>query len=195
MIVEVGEWVLDQALEDSSRWFDAGLQTRVAINVSPWQLRRGDFADRVLSRLNGRKCFPGGLDLEITESALLQDPDETTRKLELLRVSGVGIAIDDFGTGYSSLSYLRQFPIDVLKIDKSFIDDILASKQQRALVNAIVTLARNLDLAVVAEGIEDSAQRSMLARMGCPYGQGYLFSRPVWAADVPVLLAEGALAA
>jgi EAL domain-containing protein (putative c-di-GMP-specific phosphodiesterase class I) len=101
---------------------------------------------------------------------------------------GIRIAIDDFGTGYSSLSYLRHMPVDVLKIDKSFIDDMIGSPQQRALVNAIVTLARNLELAVVAEGIEDAPQRALLARMGCPYGQGYLFSRPAWPGDIRTLL-------
>jgi EAL domain-containing protein (putative c-di-GMP-specific phosphodiesterase class I) len=97
---------------------------------------------------------------------------------------GVRIAIDDFGTGYSSLSYLRQLPVDVLKLDKSFIDDILGSDQQRTMVDTIVTLARNLELSVVAEGIEDAGQRAALARMGCRYGQGYLFAQPVWPEDV-----------
>jgi EAL domain-containing protein (putative c-di-GMP-specific phosphodiesterase class I) len=111
-----------------------------------------------------------------------------------MRALGVRIAIDDFGTGYSSLSYLRQMPVDVLKLDKSFIDDILASEQQRALVDAIVTLARNLDLAVVAEGIEQVSQHEALAGMGCPYGQGYLFSRPVWPDEISRLTREiGAL--
>ena len=104
------------------------------------------------------------------------------------------IAIDDFGTGYSSLSYLRQMPVDVLKIDKSFIDDMLDSRQQRALVEAIVTLARNLDLVVVAEGIEDAAQRDLLAGMGCPYGQGYLFAKPVAAETVEAWLSGSQLA-
>jgi EAL domain-containing protein (putative c-di-GMP-specific phosphodiesterase class I) len=106
---------------------------------------------------------------------------------------GVRIAIDDFGTGYSSLSYLRQMPVDVLKIDKSFIDDILDSRQQRALVEAIVTLADKLDLSVVAEGIEKKEHREMLLEMGCPYGQGYLFSRPAWPSEVAGWLTQGVL--
>jgi EAL domain-containing protein (putative c-di-GMP-specific phosphodiesterase class I) len=120
---------------------------------------------------------------------VLRDAERVWADLGELRAIGVRIAIDDFGTGYSSLSYLRQMPVDVLKIDKSFIDDILGSSQQRALVNAIVTLARNLDLAVVAEGIEEVAQRALLARMGCPYGQGYLFAKPVWPDEVAAWLA------
>jgi diguanylate cyclase (GGDEF)-like protein/PAS domain S-box-containing protein len=178
MIVEVGEWVLDQALEDARRWFDAGLQTRVAINVSPWQLRRGNFADRVLARLNGRECFPGGLDLEITESALLQDPDETRRKLELLRVSGVGIAIDDFGTGYSSLSRLSMLPVDTLKIDRSFTSGLPDNEVSLALVSTIIALARTFRLVTVAEGVETVGQLEILRQLGCEQSQGYLHGKP-----------------
>jgi len=178
MIVEVGEWVLDQALEDARRWFDAGLQTRVAINVSPWQLRRGDFADRVLARLNGRESFPGGLDLEITESALLQDPDETRRKLELLRASGVGIAIDDFGTGYSSLSRLSMLPVDTLKIDRSFTSGLPDNEVSLALVSTIIALARTFRLLTVAEGVETAGQFETLRKLGCEQSQGYLHGRP-----------------
>ncbi len=178
MIVEVGEWVLDQALEDARRWFDAGLQTRVAVNVSPWQLRRGNFADRVLARLNGRECFPGGLDLEITESALLQDPDETRRKLELLRVSGVGIAIDDFGTGYSSLSRLSMLPVDTLKIDRSFTSGLPANEVSLALVSTIIALARTFRLVTVAEGVETAGQLETLRQLGCEQSQGYLHGKP-----------------
>jgi diguanylate cyclase (GGDEF)-like protein/PAS domain S-box-containing protein len=178
MIVEVGEWVLDQALEDARRWFDAGLQTRVAINVSPWQLRRGDFADRVLARLNGRECFPGGLDLEITESALLQDPEETTRKLELLRVSGVGIAIDDFGTGYSSLSRLSMLPVDTLKIDRSFTSGLPGNEVSLALVSTIIALARTFRLVTIAEGVETAGQFDTLRKLGCQQSQGYLHGKP-----------------
>jgi diguanylate cyclase (GGDEF)-like protein/PAS domain S-box-containing protein len=178
MIVEVGEWVLDQALADARRWFDAGLQTRVAINVSPWQLRRGNFADRVLARLNGRECFPGGLDLEITESALLQDPDETTRKLELLRLSGVGIAIDDFGTGYSSLSRLSMLPVDTLKIDRSFTSGLPDNQVSSALVSTIIALARTFQLVTIAEGVETAGQLETLRKLGCEQSQGYLHGKP-----------------
>jgi diguanylate cyclase (GGDEF)-like protein/PAS domain S-box-containing protein len=178
MIVEVGEWVLDQALADARRWFDAGLKIRVAINVSPWQLRRGGFADQVLARLNGRKTFPGGLDLEITESALLQDPDETTRKLALLRASGVGIAIDDFGTGYSSLSRLSMLPVDTLKIDRSFTSGLPANEVSLALVTTIIALARTFRLVTVAEGVETVDQLETLHKLGCEQSQGYLHGKP-----------------
>jgi diguanylate cyclase (GGDEF)-like protein len=178
MIVEVGEWVLDQALADARRWLDAGLKIRVAINVSPWQLRRGGFADQVLARLNGRETFPGGLDLEITESALLQDPDETTRKLALLRASGVGIAIDDFGTGYSSLSRLSMLPVDTLKIDRSFTSGLPANDISLALVTTIIALARTFRLVTVAEGVETLDQFETLRKLGCEQSQGYLHGKP-----------------
>jgi diguanylate cyclase (GGDEF)-like protein/PAS domain S-box-containing protein len=198
-IVDIGAWVLRESLRQFAEWQNAAppdaTMNYISVNVSARQFRTPGFVEQVRQALADAGARPEWLLLEITESLVLRDAEQVWADLRTLRELGVRIAIDDFGTGYSSLSYLRQMPVDVLKIDKSFIDDILASKQQRALVNAIVTLARNLDLAVVAEGIEDSAQRSMLARMGCPYGQGYLFSRPVWAADVPALLAEGALAA
>ena len=123
-------------------------------------------------------------------TATASDPgfdEQVWAELRMLRAMGVRIAIDDFGTGYSSLSYLRQMPVDVMKLDKSFIDDIVQSRQQHALVEAIVTLAENLNLAVVAEGIEQPDQRTALSAMGCPYGQGYLFARPQWPADIPAL--------
>ncbi|MFI5938461.1 putative bifunctional diguanylate cyclase/phosphodiesterase [Actinoplanes sp. NPDC051494] len=190
-IAGIGEWVLRESLRQFAQWHHEAEQALplryVSVNVSARQFRQPGFVDRVRAALAAAGARPEWLLLEITESLVLRDAEQVWADLEELRALGVRIAIDDFGTGYSSLSYLRQMPVDVLKIDKSFIDDILASKQQRALVNAIVTLARNLDLTVVAEGIEDAGQRSMLARMGCPYGQGYLFSRPLWPADVPAI--------
>ena len=122
---------------------------------------------------------PEWLLLEITESLVLHDAEQVNKDLNRLRDHGVRIAIDDFGTGYSSLSYLSQMPVDVLKIDKSFIDDILHNGQQLALVETIISLARTLNLQVVAEGIELGAHRAALVDAGCPYGQGYLFSKPV----------------
>jgi EAL domain-containing protein (putative c-di-GMP-specific phosphodiesterase class I) len=122
---------------------------------------------------------PYQLMLEITESLLLRDDDQVWEDLAVLREIGVRVAIDDFGTGYSSLSYLRHLPLDVIKIDRLFTGTITSSRQQAALVDAIVTLARTLGLEVVAEGIETAAERDLLARMGCPYGQGFLFARPM----------------
>ncbi|MEV4639987.1 EAL domain-containing protein [Actinoplanes sp. NPDC049548] len=191
-IVGIGAWVLREALRQFAQWQTEAPRSSlryVSVNVSARQFRQPGFVGQVREALAAADAEPGWLLLEITESLVLRDADQVWADLEELRALGVRIAIDDFGTGYSSLSYLRQIPVDVLKIDKSFIDDILAGSQQRALVDAIVTLARHLDLAVVAEGIEDEQQRAVLAAMGCPYGQGYLFSRPVWPAEIPATAA------
>jgi diguanylate cyclase (GGDEF)-like protein/PAS domain S-box-containing protein len=197
-IVAIGAWVLRESLRQFAAWHADDPETApryVSVNVSARQFRTPGFVDQVRQALTDAGAQPGWLLLEITESLVLRDAEQVWTDLRALRELGVRIAIDDFGTGYSSLSYLRQMPVDVLKIDKSFIDDIGASAQQRALVNAIVTLAQNLDLTVVAEGIEDAAQRELLERMGCPYGQGYLFARPVWPAEIPPLLAAEVVAA
>ncbi|MET0424959.1 MAG: EAL domain-containing protein [Actinoplanes sp.] len=189
-IVAIGSWVLREALAQIARWKTDDPATSLAyvsVNVSARQFRTPGFVDQVRKAIADAGARPEWLLLEITESLVLRDVEQVWHDLEELRSLGVRIAIDDFGTGYSSLSYLRQMPVDVLKVDKSFIDDILGSDQQRALVDAIVTLARNLDLKVVAEGIEDAGQRAELARMGCPYGQGYLFSRPVWPDEIAEL--------
>ena len=190
-IVAIGAWVLRESLRQFAQW-RAGAAERhlayVSVNVSARQFRAPGFVDQVRAALADSGSRPEDLLLEITESLVLHDADQVWADLRALRKLGVRIAIDDFGTGYSSLSYLRQMPVDVLKIDKSFIDDIVGSRQQSALVKAIVTLAGDLDLAVVAEGIEDTAQRAVLAGMGCPYGQGFLFSRPAWPADVAARL-------
>ncbi|MCY1143457.1 EAL domain-containing protein [Actinoplanes sp. Pm04-4] len=183
-IVEIGRWVLRAALTEFTRMRAGTTLKYVSVNVSARQFRTPGFVDQVRDALEDSGARPEWLLLEITESLLLRDADQVWQDLGELRALGVRIAIDDFGTGYSSLSYLRQMPVDVLKVDKSFIDDILGSEQQRALVDAIVTLARNFDLAVVAEGIEDEGQRAELAAMGCPYGQGFLFSKPVWPHEI-----------
>ncbi|WP_250037726.1 putative bifunctional diguanylate cyclase/phosphodiesterase [Paractinoplanes maris] len=183
-IVEIGRWVLRAALTEFTRLRESASLKYVSVNVSARQFRTPGFVDQVRDALADSGAQPEWLLLEITESLLLRDADQVWQDLGELRALGVRIAIDDFGTGYSSLSYLRQMPVDVLKVDKSFIDDILGSEQQRALVDAIVTLARNFDLAVVAEGIEDEGQRAELVAMGCPYGQGYLFSKPVWPQEI-----------
>jgi diguanylate cyclase (GGDEF)-like protein/PAS domain S-box-containing protein len=192
-IVGIGTWVLREALRQFSQWKTDNPDTTlryVSVNVSARQFRTADFADRVREALAETGARAEWLLLEITESLVLKDAEKVLADLKALRALGVRIAIDDFGTGYSSLSYLRQMPVDVLKLDKSFIDDILHSRQQHALVDAIVTLSHNLDLAVVAEGIEEAGQRAALDAMGCQYGQGYHFARPLWPADIPDLAAE-----
>jgi EAL domain-containing protein (putative c-di-GMP-specific phosphodiesterase class I) len=180
-VVAIGGWVLREALLTFVGWrgspIGGGLRY-VSVNVSARQFRTPGFVDQVRDVLAETGARPEWLLLEITESLVLHDAEQVWHDLRELRELGVRIAIDDFGTGYSSLSYLSQMPVDVLKIDKSFIDDILHSNQQMALVETIVSLARTLDLDVVAEGIELDGHRQALVDMGCPYGQGYLFSRP-----------------
>ncbi|WP_328470438.1 EAL domain-containing protein [Actinoplanes sp. NBC_00393] len=189
-IVGIGSWVLREALRQFAQWRAEHPESSlryVSVNVSARQFHSADFTDVVRQALAETGARPEWLLLEITESLVLRDADKVLADLKALRAMGVRIAIDDFGTGYSSLSYLRQMPVDVLKLDKSFIDDILHSRQQHALVDAIITLAHNLDLAVVAEGIEQSGQHGALDVMGCQYGQGYLFAKPLWPSEIPAL--------
>jgi diguanylate cyclase (GGDEF)-like protein/PAS domain S-box-containing protein len=186
-IVAIGASVLRQALAQFAAWKKADPDSTlryVSVNVSARQFRTPGFVDQVRDALAEAGAAPGSLLLEITESLVLHDAEQVRDDLRVLRAMGIRIAIDDFGTGYSSLSYLRQMPVDVLKLDKSFIDDIVTSEQQYTMVDTIVTLARNLDLAVVAEGVEDAGQRAALTAMNCPYGQGYLFAKPLWPAGI-----------
>jgi diguanylate cyclase (GGDEF)-like protein/PAS domain S-box-containing protein len=186
LIVPIGRWVLDQALHTVAQWqriLPPGRLQYVSVNVSVRQFRSPGFVDQVRKSLEYAGVDPHALMLEITETLLMRDDEQIWTDLATLQALGIRIAIDDFGTGYSSLGYLRQRPIDVLKIDKTFIDDMVDSPQQLALVTGIVSLAQTLNLTVVAEGIETIEHRDLLARLGCPLGQGYLFSRPVTATE------------
>jgi diguanylate cyclase (GGDEF)-like protein/PAS domain S-box-containing protein len=179
LVEPLGEWVLDHALAAAETWQRGDSGPYVSVNVSAWQFRDSAFADRVLHGLEARGLAPHVLMLEITESLLVREDDQLWRDLARLRQVGVRIAIDDFGTGYSSLSYLRAVPLDVLKIDRQFTSTITESTKQRALVDGIVRLAHTLGLEVIAEGIETSAESTLLTVLGCPYGQGYLFAKPL----------------
>jgi diguanylate cyclase (GGDEF)-like protein/PAS domain S-box-containing protein len=191
LITEVGDWVIEQAVVDLRGWARMGLPVRVAVNVSPWQLRQRNFVDRVLSRI-GAKSNRGrsGLDLEITESALLQDPDDALSKLSSLRAAGLSVAIDDFGTGYSSLSRLSLLPVDTLKIDRSFVAGLPMDDAAVALVSTIIALARAFSLTTVAEGVESTDQLRILRELGCHQSQGYLHSRPRPASEITALLVQ-----
>lgn len=184
-IMPLGAWVLEHAALDVARWQRArpGRQPPlyVNVNVSPRQFRDPGLLDDVRRTLSSSGLAPGTLVLELTETVLMRKDEQIRTTMRALRELGVSIAIDDFGTGFSSLSYLREFPIDVLKVDKSFIDDITTDRQQLALVEGIVRIADVLGLNVVAEGIEYEGQRELLADMGCQFGQGYLFARPMTA--------------
>ena len=182
LVVPIGRMVLKQALRTAGAWqrrLQTGHLRYVSVNVSARQFRTPGFVDEVRHALADSGVESGLLMLEITESLLLRDDERVWSDLVRLRDRGVRIAIDDFGTGYSSLSYLRQVPIDVLKVDKSFIDTMATSEQQLALVETIVRLANTLGLAVVAEGIQRGYDRDLLVAMGCSYGQGFLFAAPM----------------
>jgi diguanylate cyclase (GGDEF)-like protein/PAS domain S-box-containing protein len=185
LIVPMGNWVLETALAAAAEWSGlAGERPYLSINVSALQFRSTGFVDKIRQELASTGTPPEHLMLEITESLLLRDDEQVWSDLATLREHGVRVAIDDFGTGYSSLSYLRQVPVDVVKIDKSFIDTMASSEQQRALVGGIVRLADTLGLQVVAEGIERPTDRDLLVDLGCPFGQGFLFSGPLAGGDI-----------
>ncbi|WP_328461107.1 EAL domain-containing protein [Actinoplanes sp. NBC_00393] len=187
LIVPMGRWVLEEALRTVAEWrriLPPGQAPYVSVNVSVRQFRESGFLDQVRNALQHTGVPPQGLMLEITETMLVKDDEQVWTNLATLREMGIRIAIDDFGTGYSSLAYLRQRPIDIVKIDKTFIDDMVTSQQPLALVSGIVSLAQSLGLTVVAEGIESTTHRELLVRMGCPLGQGYLFSSPLGPTEV-----------
>ncbi|HXT91752.1 MAG TPA: EAL domain-containing protein [Trebonia sp.] len=193
LIVPLGAWVLQQATADMARWRgqrEDGVPPYVSVNVSARQFRAAGFVDSVAQALSLSGLAPSALTLELTESALLNRDEQMHNDLMELKLIGVRLAIDDFGTGYSSLSYLRELPLDVLKVDKSFVDGITASEQQLALVEGIIGIAKKLDLEVIAEGIETQAQRELLAEMGCRYGQGYLLAMPTDGRQAEALIRE-----
>ncbi len=180
LIVEIGEWVLRTACHEMKNWIDAGLQPiRVAVNISARQLRRRDFCEVVAGCLAESGLPAELLELEITESAVMENPLEAISILESIGRMGVTLAIDDFGTGYSSLAYLKLFPIDHLKIDRSFVADIETDLNDRAIAFGTIALAHSLGLNVIAEGVETEDQLELLRTNGCDEVQGYLFSKPL----------------
>jgi len=180
LIHEVGRWAMRKAIEDYLRWRGAGLPAvRIAVNVSPLQLRNRRFVEEVGEALAVDPGAAAGLELEITESLIMEDVRHSTSLLLAIRAMGVTIAIDDFGTGYSSLSYLSKLPVDTLKIDRAFVNDMTAGPDGLALISAIVSLAHSMRLKVVAEGVETEEQARLLRWLKCDEMQGYLYSKPV----------------
>ncbi|WP_462320530.1 putative bifunctional diguanylate cyclase/phosphodiesterase [Halochromatium sp.] len=191
LIEELGNWVMHEVCAQLSRWTDAGLKTvPVAINISPLQLLRGSLIESLDGYLQQFQLSPSQLHLEITESVLMDISPINSARLEALTALGVALHIDDFGTGYSSINYLRRFHIDCIKVDRSFVSEMCACDEDRALVAAMIAMAKALGLEVVAEGIETQAQRALLRDLGCDLGQGYLFSRPCPAAEAGRFLAS-----
>jgi diguanylate cyclase (GGDEF)-like protein/PAS domain S-box-containing protein len=189
MIIEIGEWVLEEACRQSIAWQRAGLAPiKVAVNLSPVQFGQRIIRDSVRKALSTTGLPPDLLELEITESIIMRNVDETIATLRELRSMGIYISVDDFGTGYSSLSYLKRFPINALKIDRSFVKDIPDDQDDAAITAAIIAMAHQLNLEVVAEGIETEEQLGFLRQHGCEVGQGYLISRPVPGKELAELL-------
>ena len=181
LIVPIGLWVLDQACAALARW-SASAVTRdlsLSVNISARQFRQADFVEQVCSALERHKVLPHRLKLELTESLLLDGVEEVVRKMRQLLGKGIRFSLDDFGTGYASLAYLKRFPFEQLKVDRSFIADILSNPDDAAIVRAIVAMGNALRLNVVAEGVEEEAQQAYLVRNGCSMFQGYLFGRPM----------------
>ena len=180
LIIEIGEWVLDKVCEDFRYWQrSVSSPGRVSVNLSLKQLRQRNFIARIRSILRGYEVSPTSLELEITETTLMENPERTIKLLDELYGLGLHLAIDDFGTGYSSLSALQQFPISTLKIDRSFVRDIVTSPDDATIVDTIVQMGRNLNMDVVAEGVEEEAQLNYLRKLGCTYAQGLLFGDPM----------------
>jgi diguanylate cyclase (GGDEF)-like protein/PAS domain S-box-containing protein len=184
LIVQVGEWVLQRACSDLKRWREAGLVALpVAVNLSARQFRQVDLDARILDLVRREQVPPALIELEITESQVMQDPDHAKRVIQALSEGGIGVAIDDFGTGYSSLSYLTRFRVGALKIDRSFVADVLSDRAAAAIVGTIVDMAHRLGFMVVAEGVETEAQARLLRDLGCEQAQGYYFAKPMPEAD------------
>ncbi len=180
LIIEIGEWVLDKVCEDFRLWQrSVSSPGRVSVNLSLKQLRQLNFISRISSILRGHEVSPTSLELEITETTLMENPERTIKMLDQLYSLGLHLAIDDFGTGYSSLSALQQFPISTLKIDKSFIRNIVENADDATIVDTIIQMGRNMNMDVVAEGVEEEAQLNFLQKLGCTYVQGLLFGDPM----------------
>jgi EAL domain-containing protein (putative c-di-GMP-specific phosphodiesterase class I) len=196
LIVPIGRWVLGEACRQAAAWqreAPAGTSIHITVNLSGRQLHETSLVEDVRQALSASGLAPQALVLEVTESVMMQHTDLTLARLHELRGLGVQLAIDDFGTGYSSLSYLQSFPIDTLKIDKTFVDAVGRDGEDPVLARAIVALGGALQLNTVAEGIERAEQAAELARLGCMLGQGYYWAPPLPAAEFSARLADGRL--
>jgi predicted signal transduction protein with EAL and GGDEF domain len=189
-ILLLGDWVLRQACEEAVNWSD---DLKVAVNLSAVQLRQSSLAQSVISALGSAGLAANRLELELTETALLKNHEQTSALLHQLRSLGARISMDDFGTGYSSLSYLRKFPFDKIKIDRSFVQDLSSTSESMAIIRAVTGLAGSLNVTTTAEGVETEKQLELLRAEGCTEAQGYLIGRPMAKTDVRKLLRSTAV--
>ena len=196
LIIPIGAWVLATALRDLGAWrTSTGRDVGVAVNLSASQLADAGLVELVVDTLRDTLIEASALSVEITETALLRDVETAARDLEALRHLGVHVAIDDFGIGYSSLDYLRRLPVDILKIDRSFVSGVGRSEQSTAIVATLTAMATSLRLTVVAEGVETAPQLDALRHLGCGLAQGYHLSKPLPADEIPRVLAQPIAAA
>ncbi len=187
--MQIGEWVLKAACEQNKQWRDQGIPAlRVAVNLSARQFAQKTLLSDVAKIIAQSGLTPDCLELEITESLVMTNPEHATETLHKLKAMGINLSIDDFGTGYSSLAYLKRFPIDCVKIDRSFIKDIPTEADDMAITKGVIALGHSLRLKVVAEGVETVEQQDFLRSNGCDEMQGYLFSKPLPAAEATALL-------
>ncbi|MBL4747355.1 MAG: EAL domain-containing protein [Magnetovibrio sp.] len=176
----IGAWVLKQACADILAInLGFGKYLKVAVNISPKQFNQHNFLESIQTIVAESECDPTFLEIEITESLVMEDVDNATLTMKAIRDIGITLSMDDFGTGYSSLAYLRKFPLDALKIDKSFVEAMTESSADASIVSAICSIGRNLRLAVIAEGVENEFEVPMLEEMGCTMIQGYLYGKPM----------------
>lgn len=191
LIIALGDWVMRKACAQNMEWQDKGLAPmRLSVNFSARQFQQPSFIATVAEILKETNLDPRWLELELTESSIMKEPEQAIEKLHELKLMGISVAIDDFGTGYSSLNYLKRFPIDTLKIDKTFVSDVCKDPHDTAIVRAIITLGHALDLTVIAEGVETQEQLQYLSSLGCDVVQGFLFSKSLPATAFEELLVE-----
>ncbi len=192
LIVKLDRWIMQEAMRTCAAWYAEGLNPGVlSLNLSLKQLEQSDFIDVLMKTMQEQGFKSQWLELEITESQVMKNPDKSIRMLQDIHALGIGLSIDDFGTGYSSLAYLKRLPVDTLKIDQSFVRDIPHDEDDSAIVHAIIALAHSLTLEVIAEGVETLEQRDFLVAHGCTCIQGYLTGRPQSATQIEALLKNG----
>ena len=193
LIEAIGDWVIEELAQQRKIWESQGINIRLGFNLSPRQLWSGRLAEKLIDKLSAAGVSPHDVVVEITESTAMADPDRTQRVLADLHAWGMSLAIDDFGTGYSSLARLKHLPVDILKIDRSFIHDVDRDEDSGRMVEAMIQLAHGLGMVALAEGIETDGELAFLRAAGCTRGQGFLFARPMPASEIPAFLARGPL--